>query len=225
MSEKNWTDLKDIFAEASEMDQSQRAEYLDKVCQNNPDLRKEVESLLISFDQSNDFIEKPAFAANKILSWERVSEILNQVLEKPTDQRSVYAKELCGNDAELLAEIESLLASEKNTADFLNRSPFASSDLVENLTALKNKKIGNYKIIKRIGHGGMGEVYLASRDDDFRKRVALKLIKNGQDSKELLRRFKNERQILASLHHPNIAQLLDGGTTDDGLPYFVMEYV
>jgi eukaryotic-like serine/threonine-protein kinase len=225
MTEKTWANLKDIFAKTSEMEESQRAQYLDEVCADNPALRSEVESLLASFEKSNNFIEQPAFQAQKALSWQRVSDVLSQVLELPKDQRLEYAKELCGGDAELFGEVSSLLASEKNTADFLNQSPFASAGLLDNLSAIKEKSIGNYKILKEIGHGGMGVVYLAARNDEIRQRVALKLVKRGLDSKEVLRRFKNERQILASLHHPNISQLLDGGTTDDGTPFFVMEYV
>ena len=91
---------------------------------------------------------------------------------------------------------------------------------------LEGQVIGPYKLIRKIGQGGMGAVYLASRDDDeYKKRVAIKLVKRGMDSEEVLNRFRHERQILASLDHPNIARLLDGGTTEDGLPYFVMEYI
>lgn len=216
---------KEIFAEALELEKGKRAEYLDEICLDNSDLRKEVELLLESFGKSQDFIENPTFEVKKALSWEKVSDIVSQVLEKPEDERLEYAREICGDDLELFAEVESLLNSGKNTTDFLNKSPFASENLVDNLTSLKNKTIGNYTLIKEIGHGGMGVVYLASRNDDFRKLVAVKFVKSGLDSKEVLRRFKNERQILASLHHPNIAQLLDGGTTESGVPYFVMEYI
>jgi serine/threonine protein kinase/Tfp pilus assembly protein PilF len=91
---------------------------------------------------------------------------------------------------------------------------------------LQESNIGPYRIIRRIGQGGMGAVYLAARDDDqFKKQVAIKLIKRGMDTDFVLRRFRNERQILASLDHPNVARLLDGGTTEDGRPYFVMEYI
>jgi serine/threonine protein kinase len=87
-------------------------------------------------------------------------------------------------------------------------------------------RIGAYKIVREIGRGGMGAVYLAVRaDSEYQKRVAIKLVKRGMDTDFILRRFRNERQILASLDHPNIARLLDGGTTADGLPYFVMEYI
>ncbi|MCG3159367.1 MAG: Serine/threonine-protein kinase PknD [Acidobacteria bacterium] len=88
------------------------------------------------------------------------------------------------------------------------------------------RQIGVYKLVREIGRGGMGAVYLAVRaDDQFRQRVAIKLVKRGMDTDFVIRRFRNERQILAALNHPNIARLLDGGATDDGLPYFVMEYI
>lgn len=87
-------------------------------------------------------------------------------------------------------------------------------------------RLGNYKIVKEIGRGGMGTVYLAERaDEQYEKRVAIKLIKRGMDTESVLRHFRNERQILASFDHPNIAHLFDGGTSGEGLPYFVMEYV
>jgi serine/threonine protein kinase len=91
---------------------------------------------------------------------------------------------------------------------------------------LTRRRIGAYSIIRELGHGGMGEVYLATRDDqEYRKDVAIKIVRSGLESELILRRFRHERQILANLEHPNIAGLLDGGTTPDGLPYFVLEYV
>jgi serine/threonine protein kinase/tetratricopeptide (TPR) repeat protein len=88
------------------------------------------------------------------------------------------------------------------------------------------RTLGSYRVIRAVGHGGMGAVYLAVRDDDeFKKRVAIKLLRPGMATDDLVRRFRNERQILASIDHPNIARLLDGGTTEEGLPYFLMEYV
>src|SRR5437660_3288985 len=88
------------------------------------------------------------------------------------------------------------------------------------------RRVGAYAIVRELGHGGMGAVYLAERADGaFEKQVAIKVLKRGTDTDEVLRRFSGERQILARLTHPNIAGLLDAGTTDDGLPYFVMDYV
>ncbi len=91
---------------------------------------------------------------------------------------------------------------------------------------LKSDQIGPYRLIRKIGEGGMGVVYLAERSDaQYRKQVAVKVVKQGCDSQEILHRFGQERQILAALEHPNIARLLDAGTTDDGLPFYVMEHV
>lgn len=88
------------------------------------------------------------------------------------------------------------------------------------------RRIGNYRIVRELGRGGMGAVFLGERaDEQYQKHVAIKLIKRGMDTESVLRHFRRERQILAGFDHPNIARLLDGGTTDDGLPYFVMEYV
>ena len=90
----------------------------------------------------------------------------------------------------------------------------------------EERRIGPYRLVRRIGRGGMGTVYLAIRDDEaFQRRVAVKVLKRGMDTDAIVRRFRNERQILAGLSHPNIAALLDGGTTPDGLPYFAMEYI
>src|SRR5262245_26337430 len=101
-----------------------------------------------------------------------------------------------------------------------------SRQLREHQVDPKADFIGPYQIIRPMGQGGMGSVYLAIRADrEFKKHVALKVIRKGMGSEEIVSRFRKERQILAALEHPNIARLLDGGTTEDGLPYFVMEYI
>ena len=126
-------------------------------------------------------------------------------------------------------EVENLLYFEQLDSDFLEVQ--AVSAVLENRPQKiekksNSRKIGNYEVIKELGAGGMGVVFLAERADGaFNQKTALKLIKRGMDSDAILRRFHNERQILADLNHPNIARLLDGGTTDDGLPYFVMEHI
>ena len=92
--------------------------------------------------------------------------------------------------------------------------------------AMIGRRVGTYQIVEQIGMGGMGEVYRAFRaDDQYRKEVAIKLVRAGQDSAFVVSRFKHERQILANLDHPNIARLLDGGSTEEGVPYFVMELI
>ncbi len=159
--------------------------------------------------------------------WQKVKNVLETVLEKSPDARSIYLDEVCGTDEDLRREVENLLEFEQPEADLLENNAvsavFANDSFVKNQTG---KQIGNYKIIGELGAGGMGAVFLAERaDGEFSQKTALKLIKRGMDSDAVLRRFFNERQILASLEHPNIARLIDGGTTDDGLPFFVMEYV
>jgi serine/threonine-protein kinase len=118
-------------------------------------------------------------------------------------------------DPELRREVESLLSADEAADGFLERPAFHFPD----------QRIGPYRLLRILGEGGTSTVYLAVRDDQYRQRVAIKVIKPGMDSRQILARFHQERQILASLSHPNIARLLDGGTTAAGHPYFVMEYV
>ncbi len=133
----------------------------------------------------------------------------------------------CGDDADLRREVEALL-SEDESDDFLQ---VPIKEVAQSLPPLKSdnyigRDIGSYHVVRLLGQGGMGAVYLAERADaEYYRQVALKIVRRGMDSSFVLKRFRVERQILATLEHPNIAQLLDGGTTDDGLPYFVMEYV
>jgi eukaryotic-like serine/threonine-protein kinase len=161
--------------------------------------------------------------------WEKAKNIFNEALEKDTAARQAFLNEACNGDRDLRAEVESLLASAAGANRFFEGSVIADVlKLVEGEPGetLVGRRVGPYTLIKEIGRGGMGAVYLAARADaEFKKYVAIKLIKRGMDSEDILRRFRNERQILASLNHPNIARLLDGGTTDDGLPFFVMDYL
>lgn len=133
-------------------------------------------------------------------------------------------------------EVETLIAAYNQAGNFINEprpanlatNPYDNSDATPDdlLPSLSGTRIGDYRIEREIGRGGMGAVYLAVRaDNTFQKRVAIKIVKHGMDTDFILRRFRRERQILATLSHPNIAALLDGGSTDDGLPYYVMEYV
>lgn len=162
--------------------------------------------------------------------WQKVKAIVEEALETaPAAARSSYLDKACGDDKDLRLEVESLLDFDDMENDLFEQSAF-SFLRIENFEDETNvfigRKIGNYKIIGELGAGGMGAVFLAERDDGaFDQKVALKLIKRGMDSDAILRRFINERQILASLEHSNIAHLIDGGTTDDGLPFFVMEYI
>ena len=161
--------------------------------------------------------------------WGSVKEKLQAALDLEPEKRRAYLDQAAGSDPELRRELESLLvAHEKAGTDFLN-SPTAPVTAIaastERSEIFIGRRIGPFQIINQIGAGGMGEVYRAFRVDEYEKEVAIKVVRAGQESGFSLSRFKNERQILARLDHPNIARLLDGGTTDDGLPYFVMDFI
>jgi serine/threonine protein kinase/tetratricopeptide (TPR) repeat protein len=169
----------------------------------------------------------------KVEEWERVERILQATLERAPDEWNSFLDRACAGDARLHKEVASLLAMHMDAADFLE-SPAAfaadwlsdAEDAETDEPSMIGERIGAYRIKREIARGGMGAVYLAKRDDDeFKKQVAIKLVKRDFDSAELRRRFRHERQILAALDHPNIAKLLDGGTTQDGRPFLVMEYV
>jgi tetratricopeptide (TPR) repeat protein/tRNA A-37 threonylcarbamoyl transferase component Bud32 len=158
-----------------------------------------------------------------------VEAIFHAALDIPAEQLLEFLDERCAGDASLRREVESLLAAHQRADGFIDE-PVASLDVAaledDEADRMVGQSIGHWEILKRIGSGGMGAVYLARRADrQYEHQVALKLIKRGMDTEAMLRRFRNERQILAGFDHPNIARLLDGDTTADGLPYFVMEYV
>jgi eukaryotic-like serine/threonine-protein kinase len=161
--------------------------------------------------------------------WQQVREILALAIALPADERQAYLDQACLDDAELRAEVESLLSSHEQAGSMFLKDP--AVDLKSALPeagrrARVGRRIGVYQIVEEIGHGGMGEVFRAVRaDGQYDMQVAVKLVRVGLDSPSLLERFRSERQILASLDHPNIARLHDGGTTDEGLPYLVMELI
>ncbi len=157
--------------------------------------------------------------------WQQIKVILEGALEREEPERAGFLEAACQGDDELRREVESLAASEAEIGDFIETPVFRIRlDEVEPLAA--GERIGVWRIVREIGRGGMGAVYLAERaDQEFEQRVAIKVVRRGMDTDEIVRRFRSERQILAHLDHPNIAKLFDGGTTDDGRPYFVMEYV
>jgi serine/threonine protein kinase len=161
--------------------------------------------------------------------WQKVEDLVHATLEREAGEWQSFLDEMCDGDACLRAEVESLLEQCEAAQDFIERPAFAfaADALADDASeSLAGKQIGPHRVEREIRRGGMGAVYLGQRDDDaYQKEVAIKLIKRGMDTEFVLRRFRQERQILASLDHPNIARILDGGTTDDGLPYFVMEYV
>jgi eukaryotic-like serine/threonine-protein kinase len=170
--------------------------------------------------------------------WKLIKGIFNSALELPQPERPEFVLEACGEDAEMRRHVEELLAAHAEAETFIEDSPAAyQSELLRAVKAevkaeirdgdapLAGRRVRAYRLVREVGRGGMGAVYLAVRDDEFKQRVAVKLIRRGMDTDDVVRRFRRERQVLAALDHPHIARLLDGGTTEDGLPYFVMEYV
>jgi serine/threonine protein kinase/tetratricopeptide (TPR) repeat protein/TolB-like protein len=158
-------------------------------------------------------------------SWVRVKEVLGLVLELPPGDRSARLDTLCADEPDVRAEVESFLTAEPAASPFYERLALGAFGHAEPVDPHIGSHLGSYLIERLIGHGGMGAVYLARRTDDFEQSVAIKMIRRGMDSELVVRRFRHERQILASLNHPHIARLFDGGTAPEGLPYFVMEYV
>lgn len=153
--------------------------------------------------------------------WNNVRSLFQSAAELPREERAAFLDRECRDGAARI-EVESLLEAHDNAGTFLEKSIWELID-ANDASRLAGTAIGPYRIVRPLGHGGMGTVFLAVRADaDFDQRVAIKLVRGGT---ELIARFRRERQILAALEHPNIARLIDGGTTADGLPYFVMEYV
>ena len=162
--------------------------------------------------------------------WQQVRHILDQALTVGTNDRADFLNSACAGDPELRDEVESLLRSHQDAGSaFLNQPPIdlkALSGKSSDQSARLGRRVGVYQLMEQIGQGGMGEVYRAVRaDGQYDKEVAIKFVRLGFDSSAVLERFRHERQVLASLDHPNIARLFDGGTTDDGIPYLVMELI
>jgi non-specific serine/threonine protein kinase/serine/threonine-protein kinase len=162
--------------------------------------------------------------------WQRVKQVLATALELGPAERESYLEQSYAEDASLRADLEPLVAVERRLSDkFLDGSDLAvaaATLLPPDEAYWIGRRVGPYKVVEQVGAGGMGEVYRAVRaDDQYQKEVALKFVRAGQYSGDIFARFKNERQILAGLDHPNIAKLLDGGATDDGTPYLVMELI
>jgi serine/threonine protein kinase/tetratricopeptide (TPR) repeat protein len=163
--------------------------------------------------------------------WERIEGLYHAALDQHESARAAFLRQSCNGDETLRHEVESLLYYGVRADNFIETpalelaaESFANQD--SDGRAMLGRRIGQYELVAKLGSGGMGEVYRGVRaDDQFLKEVAIKLIRQGYDTALIVRRFRNERQILASLEHPNIASLLDGGTTEDGLPFFVMELV
>ena len=157
---------------------------------------------------------------------ERKKQLFEEALDQPESRRLAFLDSACSDDPTLRREVERLVEAHEEAGSFLE-SPILVADLPpDGEASLTGQHIGPYRVERELGRGGMGTVYLAVRDDEqYNKQVAIKVIKRGMDTDSVIQRFRRERQILASLDHPNIARLLDGGVTADRLPYFVMEYI
>ena len=158
--------------------------------------------------------------------FERVEALFHRALPLDPDARSALLARECGDDGALRSEVERLLGAHDRAAGFIQVPAVVLAEVMAGDAPMVGRRIGAFRVVRELGRGGMGAVYLGERaEDDFAQRVAIKLIKRGMDTDHVLARFRAERQILASLDHPNIARLLDGGSTPDGLPYLVMEYI
>src|SRR4029078_11110114 len=175
-------------------------------------------------------------------SWKQIEAIFELAADMPFDQRAAFLEDRCAGDREVRAEVEKMLRSAEAAATFLESpvwtdSGFLNSQVKRGISDsletdgdqnvdLTGAILGPYRLVTVLGRGGMRTVYLGERiDGEFSQEVAIKLLKRGLDSDFIVKRFRHERQILASFEHPFISLLLDGGTTDDGVPDFVMEYI
>jgi WD40 repeat protein/tetratricopeptide (TPR) repeat protein/tRNA A-37 threonylcarbamoyl transferase component Bud32 len=157
-----------------------------------------------------------------------IKSIFSEALQKKDAQvQAAYLDKACGNDIQLRAKVEALLRAHQQAGDFLEAPAFGADVTLDNALKIEGPgtRIGRYELLELIGEGGMGLVYLAEQKEPVKRRVALKIIKPGMDSKQVIARFEAERQALALLDHPNIAHIFDADTTETGRPYFVMEYV
>jgi non-specific serine/threonine protein kinase/serine/threonine-protein kinase len=166
---------------------------------------------------------------NDAVRWERVREVFGEALASSPEERSALLASLATSDPPLAAEVAALLRAHDRAESFMDLPALHGGLVVEEdaaVDALLGQALGPYRIVELVGSGGMGAVYRAVRiDEQFEKQVAIKIVRRGLDTDLVLSRFKSERRILARLDHPGLARLLDGGTTPDGRPYLVMEYV
>ena len=164
--------------------------------------------------------------------WPEAKAIVAEALERSASERARFVEERCASRPDMRKEVESLLEAHLRAGDFIEQ-PFVPSAFPNEAGSTEDvqtfrpgTQIGSYRLLKEIGRGGMGTVYLAERaDSTFEKHVAIKIVAGHVAAPDLIRRFLEERRILATLDHPNIAHVLDAGATSDGLPYVVMEYV
>ena len=154
--------------------------------------------------------------------------VFTEALQLPPGERDAYLDRACANDGELRQKVEALLKAHNQIGDFLEHSPQGIPLQAKPGASAGEKpgdRIGRFKLLQQIGEGGCGIVFMAEQEEPVRRRVALKIIKPGMDTKSVIARFEAERQALALMDHPNIAKIFDAGATESGRPYFVMELV
>ena len=167
-------------------------------------------------------------AAGNAGSWQRVEELFHDAVDLPASEREAFLARECGSDEELRRQVEELLSADLGSEAVVEEGVVAAFEPEDDPqpTQAVPDRVGAYRVVREIGRGGLATVFLAERDDEhFRKSVALKVVRRGLDTEDVLQRFRYERQILARFEHANIARLLDGGTLPDGRPFFVMEFV
>lgn len=156
----------------------------------------------------------------------RVEDLFHEALARPSqEERTAYLDGACEGQPGLRAEVDDLLAADHQADSYLERPAELAETLVSSIDLAEGSIVGNYKLLQQLGEGGFGVVYMAQQTEPIKRKVAIKIIKPGMDSKEVIARFEAERQALAMMDHPNIAKVLDAGTTKQGRPYFVMELV
>jgi serine/threonine protein kinase len=156
---------------------------------------------------------------------EQAEALFEQALKFKPEGRAAFLTRACGTDAALRGRVEELLRADAEAGGFLPTDPGRQKTMVIPITEQPGDRIGRYRILQQIGEGGCGVVYMAEQEEPVRRRVALKVIKLGMDTREVIARFEAERQALAVMNHPNIAKVFDAGATDAGRPFFVMELV
>lgn len=158
--------------------------------------------------------------------WQRLQSLFNDIVDLDNDAQKAYLDKYCAHDSQLRREVEYLINSDHSRENTIKKTIEREVNRALCINALPGERIGTYRLLNEVGYGGMGVVFLAERaDDEFNKKVAIKLLRYTLISDEEKQRFRNERQLLADMEHPGIARLLDGGTRDDGSPYIVMEYI
>jgi serine/threonine protein kinase len=157
-----------------------------------------------------------------------VVELFDAAVDLPETEREAFLQKSCGGDEALLRKARALLKAHNRSHGFLDRPPVGEQARGGSIPAIGEKpgdQIGRYKLLRQIGEGGWGVVFLAEQAEPVRRQVALKIVKPGMDTKSVIARFEAERQALALMDHPNIAHIYDAGATDSGRPYFVMELI